>query len=76
MEGRREKTQSPIFQKSSQIKKSPFFNGRLFLRAQYTDLALVSCAHLFASQTIKKKLQCLRIIIGKLWKEHVNYIRR
>ena len=47
----------------------------LFLERN-TDLALVSCAHLFASQTIKKKLQCLRIIIGKLWKEHVNYIRR
>ena len=76
MEGRREKTQSPIFQKSSQIKKNHrFLMDALFLERN-TDLALVSCAHLFASQTIKKKLQCLRIIIGKLWKEHANYIRR
>ena len=39
-----------------------------FFKERNRDLALVSCAHLFASQTIKKKLQCLRIIIGKLWK--------
>ena len=46
-----------------------------FFKERNTDLALVSCAHLFANN--KKKLQCLRIIIGKLWKEHdVNYIRR